>query len=139
MGAGYPSAVRWVRLLRSVVALGLSLGAASAHAQVTEPNGVQVPGVSSQSNETTLQSYFDGQNENIDALSQASAEPSVFSPLCDFTATLVLSQSQAQAGLAWYNVPASSSDAPSKFFRILPNTTSTGQVIAASDIRASTD
>jgi MYXO-CTERM domain-containing protein len=143
MGARYPSAFRrtWsAELLFCVVlTLGSSLGAPAAYAEVTEPNGVQVPGVSSQPSETTLQSYFDSQQERINALSEASVEPGVFSPLCDFTATLVLSQSQAQAGLAWYNVPTSATEAPSKFIRILPNTTTTGQVIAASDIRSSAD
>ncbi|MGC4090544.1 MAG: MYXO-CTERM sorting domain-containing protein [Polyangiaceae bacterium] len=106
---------------------------------MTEPNGLQVPGPSSLPSETTLQAFFDKEGENINALATASAEPGVFSPLCDFTAKLVMSQSNALAGLAWYNVPTSPTDAPAKFFRILPNTSTTGQSIAASEIRSSMD
>ncbi|MFZ5890805.1 MAG: DUF4114 domain-containing protein [Myxococcota bacterium] len=128
---------------RRLVAIGgvaaSGLVSLTVQAQVTEPNGTRVPGPSSQPNETTLQAYFDSQSENINALTEASAEPGVFSPLCDFTAKLVLSQSSAQAGLAWYNVPANPNEAPAKFFRILANTSTVGQTIAAADIRASTD
>ena len=111
--------------------------AALASAQVTEPNGARVPGPSSQPSETSLQAYFDSEHESIDALADASAEPGVFSPLCDFTAKLVLSQSSAEAGLAWYNVPPNPNQAPDNIFRILPNASTVGQTIAASDIRAS--
>ena len=31
-------------------------------------------------------------------------------PLCDFQATLVLSQSSAEGGLGWYNVPDATTD-----------------------------
>ena len=91
-----------------------------AFAQVTEPNGTVVPGVSSDANETTLQAYFDSQMETINARMEASAEPGVFSPLCNFTAKLVLSKSQAAAGLAWYNVPASPTAKPDKLYQLLP-------------------
>lgn len=109
-----------------------------AYAQVTEPNGTVVPGPSSQTNETTLQAYFDSQMERINARMEASADPGVFSPLCNFTATLVLSQSNAAAGLAWYNVPASPTAKPDELFQILPESSNaTGTVINATDIRAS--
>ncbi|HWA73425.1 MAG TPA: hypothetical protein VG937_13860 [Polyangiaceae bacterium] len=111
-----------------------------ADAQVTEPNGTVVPGPSSQANETSLQAYFDSQNEMINARMEASADPGVFSPLCNFTATLVLSQSNAAAGLAWYNVPASPTAKPDKLFQILPEANNpTGATINATDIRASAD
>ena len=79
---------------------------AGAQAQVVEPNGVSVP-VTLSNGETTLQAYFDSQMEGIDALKEANFVPGVFAPQCDFSATLVLSQSGAQAGIAWYNVPPS--------------------------------
>ena len=72
-----------------------------ARAQVVEPNGTSVPGPSSDPNETSLQSFFDKQGEAINAVKEASIEPGTFSPLCDFEAALVLSQSNAQAGIAW--------------------------------------
>jgi hypothetical protein len=128
-------------------ALALALGFLAAlsaprraQAQVTEPNGTVVPGPSSAASETSLQAYFDSQMETINARMEASAEPGVFSPLCNFTAKLVLSQSDAAAGLAWYNVPASPTAKPDKLFQLLPEASMvTGQVINASDIRASAD
>jgi hypothetical protein len=87
-------------LALALAIFGLFAAPRRAQAQVTEPNDTVVPGASSQSNETSLQAYFDSQMEMINARTEASAEPGVFSPLCNFTATLVLSQSQAEAGLA---------------------------------------
>ena len=132
---------------RSGFALSLALASLAvfaaprrADAQVTEPNGTVVPGPSSSATETSLQAYFDSQMEMINARMEASAEPGVFSPLCNFTAKLVLSQSNAAAGLAWYNVPASPTAKPDRLFQLLPEaSTVTGQVINASDIRASAD
>jgi hypothetical protein len=77
----------------------ITLFAVPAHAQVVEPNGISVP-VTVANGETTLQAYFDSQMEGIDALKEANAEPGVFAPQCDFSATLVLSQSGAQASAA---------------------------------------
>jgi hypothetical protein len=105
-------------------------------AQVVEPNGVVVPGPSSSMDETSLQSYFDAQTETIDAIAEASPEPGTFSPLCDFDATLVLSESNALAGIAWYNVPADPNESPATWYTIVPPGTPVGQVINASDIRS---
>jgi hypothetical protein len=105
-------------------------------AQVVEPNGVVVPGPSSSMDETSLQSYFDAQAETIDAIAQASPEPGTFSPLCDFDATLVLSESNALAGIAWYNVPADPNESPATWYTIVAPGTPVGQVINASDIRS---
>ena len=54
--------------------------------------------------------------------------PWVFLPLCDFAATLVLSESQAGGGLAWYNQPTSPTAAPT-FYQINPFPMAVGQVI----------
>ena len=43
----------------------------------------------------------------LEAVEEAAYEPGSFSPLCEFDATYVLGQSQGQAGMGWYNVPAS--------------------------------
>ncbi|HEX4477473.1 MAG TPA: hypothetical protein VH142_20425, partial [Polyangiaceae bacterium] len=104
-----------------------------ADAQVVEPNGVQVPGPSADPNETSLQSYFDTAGEKIDAVAQANTDPGVFSPLCNFTATLVLSQSSATAGLAWYNVPTDPTAVP-VVHPIGPAAATVGQVITSGDI-----
>jgi hypothetical protein len=114
-----------------VVAAWASAGV--ARAQVTEPNGVVVPVANPQ--EMNLQAYFDAQLEDIAAVRDAAVNPGVFLPLCDFQATLVLSQSQAAAGIAWYNVPASPTAAPAAVYTIIQPTTVTGQVITSSDVR----
>jgi MYXO-CTERM domain-containing protein len=124
---------KWLTL-PSVIAL-VALRPLPARAQVVEPNGVSVP-VTVANGETTLQAYFDSQMEGIDALKEANAEPGVFAPQCDFTATLVLSQSGAQAGIAWYNKPQSPTDAPTDVYTIVPAGTPVGQVITSADILA---
>jgi MYXO-CTERM domain-containing protein len=107
-------------------------------AQVIEPNGVAVPQPITM-DPVTLQQYFTSVNENINAVAQASITPATFMPLCDFQATLVLSQSNAQGGLGWYNLPDPTTD---------PNHTQTptvypigtfpmtvGQAVGSADIR----
>ena len=54
----------------------------------------------------------------------------MFLPLCDFSATLVLSESQARAGLAWYNQPAQPTGAPTPLHPIGPAVLAVGQVIS---------
>jgi len=122
----------------SVFALAAWLSTGTALAQVIEPNGLAVPVVDPQSNEVTLQSYFDGRMpaEPIDALREASPEPATFSPRCGFEAELVLSESSARAGLAWYNVPSDPNSAPDRIFVIMEETTETGAVVSSSQIRS---
>jgi len=139
------------RRLFRILATGLpalTLGIAfDARAAVTEPNGTQVPclppapggtGCSLQNNysETSLQAYFMSVNEPINALVDASATPAVFQPLCNFKATLVLKQSQATVGLAWYN-----QGTPSTIYPIIPVTKNAGatlgQVVSSADIASS--
>lgn len=113
------------KLLRSLVLAGSTLPfaaailfAATARAETTEPNGDVVPDILQADNplyqERTLQDYFDNTDpiESIDAVAAANREPGKFSPLCSFTAELVLSVSQAMAGIAWYNVNESDLTTP---------------------------
>ena len=73
--------------------------------------------------------------EPIDAIADASAEPGAFSPLCDFTATIVLAEAMSADGLSWYNVPASPTALPTPLYPIIPETTRvTGQIFTGSDI-----
>ncbi len=125
----------------ALAALALAFVCRSAVAQVVEPNGMAVPATVPGSTETTLQTYFTKTAmENINAVADASITPATFMPLCNFQATLVLSQSQANGGLGWYNVPDATAD---------PNHTQTptvypigifpmqlGAVVASSDIRS---
>src|SRR5262245_34360477 len=118
-----------------VVALLLCVAPGAALAQVREPNGVSAP-VAVTNGETSLQAYFDAQMEGINAVTEAAAEPGVFLPLCDFQATLVLSQSNAQAGLAWYNVPATPTEIPTTIYPIGQAAAVVGQVISSADVRS---
>jgi MYXO-CTERM domain-containing protein len=127
---------QWSAAIFGVTCLLTLLSAPGARAQVIEPNGVSVPGVSSNPSEVTVQSYFTQQGEMIDAVKEASTEPGTFSPLCDFEAALVLSESSAKAGIAWYNVPATATGAPSAVYMIVPPGTAVGQVISSGDIRS---
>jgi uncharacterized protein (TIGR03382 family) len=117
------------------MSIGLGLVALPAFAQVLEPNGVSVPATVN-NGEITLQSYLDSQMEGINAVADAQAEPGVFLPLCDFQAALVLSQSNAQGGLAWYNVPATPTETPATVYPIGSPAAVVGQVITSADVRS---
>lgn len=127
-----------MRSAATLLALFAWARVSSVAAQVIEPNGLAVPVQSPQSTEITLQDYFDGRMplEPIDAWREASAEPATFSPRCGFEAELVLSQSSARAGLAWYNVPADPSGAPATIYQIMEETTQTGAIVSSSQIRS---
>jgi MYXO-CTERM domain-containing protein len=105
-----------------------------ARAAVIEPNGTSVPGPSSNPSEMTLQAYFDSVGESINAVKDASTDPGVFLPLCDFKATLVQSQSSAAAGIDWYNQPAP--PPAGTLYPIGPTVLTVGQTITSADIRS---
>ncbi|HTB59467.1 MAG TPA: DUF4114 domain-containing protein [Polyangia bacterium] len=123
------------RLAFAVLALALVCRAAAA--QVIEPNGTSVPGPTT--DPISLQQYFTSVGENINAVANASVKPDTFLPLCNFQAALVLSQSSAAGGLAWYNVPDAATDpnhtATPTVNLINPFPMNVGQVIASADIR----
>jgi MYXO-CTERM domain-containing protein len=116
-----------------------------AAATVTEPNRQVVPilhpTTPADYKETSIQDYFNANGEtNIDAVVSARQEPGKFSPLCSFDATLVLSESNAACGIAWYNVnEADPTWVPSQYnvdyFPILDPSTSTSATFKAADIR----
>ncbi|MET0387903.1 MAG: hypothetical protein ABW321_18165 [Polyangiales bacterium] len=126
------------RIGRLGLVWAVACSAGLAHAQVIEPNGLMVPVPPTTANESSLQSFFDTRMppEPIDAVAEASAEPSTFSPRCGFQAELVLSQSSAPAGLAWYNVPADPTAAPDAVYLIVPETTQPGAMISSNQIRS---
>ena len=109
----------------------------NADAQVIEPNGVIVPGEPENDTEVPLWTFFETEGESIDAIANASIEPGTFSPRCDFEATLVLSESSASAGLAWYNVPDDPNQAPVELYELVAPTTEAGTVIMSADILTS--
>ncbi|HEY7376549.1 MAG TPA: MYXO-CTERM sorting domain-containing protein [Polyangia bacterium] len=99
-----------------------------------EPNGVSVPATVN-NGEITLQAYFNSVGEMINAVSDASTDPGAFLPLCDFQATLVLSQSGAQGGIAWYNTTAGATGTPANVYQIGGFPLTVGVTITSTDVR----
>jgi hypothetical protein len=110
------------------------LATALAGSAVTQPNGVQVPRQLTVG-ETTLWDYFAAEGETIDPVQDASTDPAVFSPLCDFTATLVLQETNMQSTLEWYNPPTSPTAAPTQVYLAVPPQPQPGTVFSGNDIR----
>jgi len=123
----------------ALAALALTMAGRAASAAVVEPNGTSVPAATT--DPISLQQYFTSVNETINAVANASITPATFMPLCNFQATLVLSQSSASGGLAWYNVPDSATDpnhtATPTIYQIGPFPMTIGTAVASSDIRSS--
>jgi hypothetical protein len=94
--------MRFRRSIAPLVSLLALLVPSASLAQVTLPNGLVVPRDSA-NGETQLYSMFEMRGEPIDWINDADRTPDVFSPLCDFTATLVLKQSASVLGVGWYN------------------------------------
>ena len=128
---------RWGKVRRSLIVWGaLTVAPWSAHAQVTEPNGLRVPATCPAS-EICLQTYFNGLNppDAINALNEASVNPGTYSPPCTFTAELVLSQAANAAGLAWYNVPADPTSKPAAVYALVPESAMVGTKVTSTTIR----
>ena len=121
----------------ALVTLGVGLCfSPRARAAVTEPNGTVVPIAGT--DQTSLQAYFTAEGETINAVADAAAEPGAFSPTCDFTATLVLKQSQATCGIAWYNTTAGAvGPVPLANVYIIANPAPLNQTITSAEIRTS--
>lgn len=95
------------------------LSAAPAHATVTQPDGLIVP-IDSKPMSAEVQIYEAFKPSDIAAglrfQEDADTSPETFSPLCSFTAELLLKESASTLGVGWYNVipgattPPASSD-----------------------------
>lgn len=116
-----------VTRLPLVALLLLLVGAPSlAAAQITQPNGNVYP-VDSDNMETQLYTLFTNRGEAVDWVNDASEQPNAFSPLCDFTATLVLKQSSSTLNVGWYNVTGTQ-PTPSQIYPIFPAPLGNGSV-----------
>jgi len=118
--------------------LSSALWSSPSRAAVTEPNGVVVP-VMSSSGGVYLGDWFTQQGEMLDAVNDASAVPGAFSPLCDFSATLVLHDSSAKAGVSWYNTTAGAMGplTTDDVWPIVSPGTAVGTTVTSADIRSS--
>ncbi|MCB9597719.1 MAG: hypothetical protein H6719_33690 [Sandaracinaceae bacterium] len=110
--------------------------AAPVSAQVTLPNGMVVP-VDSMNGEIQLDAFFASRGEPIDWISDARNVPDTFSPLCDFTAALLLHEAGASLGVGWYNVVPGATAAPtaSEIYQIVPPGAAVGTTITGATIR----
>ncbi len=124
-----------MKLSRAAVIVLLLSTAAPVSAQVTLPNGLVVPRDSA-NGETQLYTLFSSRSEPIDWVAEARATPDVFSPLCGFTATLVLKQSASVLGVGWYNVVPGASTPPTEIYEIVPPGAAVGTMVTGADIRA---
>ena len=113
-----------------------ALGAAPARAATMEPNGTVVPR-DSMNGEVQLFTYFNQAGEAIDYIADSNTKPEVFSPLCGFTAKLVLKQSASSLGVAWYNAdPAALAPPPAnQLYPVVPAGSPVGTTINGTDIR----
>ena len=116
----------------------LTAAEGTANATVTEPNGLAVPGPSSVSTEIPLSTLFQQRNEAINWQTDAHSTPDIFSPLCDFTASLVLKQSGSNYAVGWYNVVANATNPPSALdiYTIVPVGSPVGTTISGATIRS---
>ncbi len=118
------------RVAAAMLVSGLSTWSATAHAGVAEPNGLAVPQPISgdapyqtSAGSLTLQGLFASRNEQIDWQLDASNSPSVFSPLCGFTGTLVLRGGGCKVDFGWYNVdPSNVPPTDAQIYTLVPKT-----------------
>ncbi|MCA9579747.1 MAG: hypothetical protein H6726_14800 [Sandaracinaceae bacterium] len=130
----------FVRAARLPLLMSLVLASPVAvSAQITQPDGNVYP-VDSGS-EVQLFTLFSNRGETIDYINDASEQPNAFSPLCDFTATLVLKQSSSTLNVGWYNVTGTAPTA-SEIYPIFANPLTSGSVgvtVTGQTIRESDD
>jgi hypothetical protein len=108
----------------------------SASALVTQPNGSIMP-VDSANGEIQLYSLFDSLGEPIDYQQDGGTTPATFSPLCDFTATLVLSETSSVLAVGWYNVDPNAVAPPpdAQIHVIVAAGSPVGTIVTAADIK----
>src|SRR5690242_464363 len=116
-----------MNLTQSLKKLSLVVGlvaiSTGARAAVTQPNGLQVPIVNMDEDNyavtlapagrhVTLPMFFTARGETINYSTDAHTTPTVFSPRCNFTGTLVLHGGNCNMDFGWYNVDPNSSTPP---------------------------
>ncbi|XXT15865.1 MopE-related protein [Sorangium sp. So ce429] len=123
--------------LAALGALSLGLSSLPASAVITQPNGEIMPR-DSMNGEVQLYTLFTRREEAIDYRADGNTEPATFSPLCGFTAELVLSQTGARLGVGWYNVDPAATAPPARadIHEIVPAGSPVGAVITSADIRS---
>ena len=115
--------------------------AGAANATVTEPDGKVVPIDSTKPpyNNTEVQIYnvLQMRDAALDWQTDSDTRPETFSPLCSFTAELILKQTASNLGIGWYNVNMSSQSPPAytDIYQIIPPSSPVGTKVTGQSIK----
>lgn len=111
--------------------------ALGVRADVTLPNALVVPRDSA-NGEVQLYTFFTNQGEAIDWQKDAHDVPDTFSPLCEFTATLLLHEAGADLGVGWYNVVPGAVTPPTEaeIYQVVAPGAPIGSTVSGTSIRA---
>lgn len=104
-----------------------------AQAEVRQPSGEIVPR-DSMNGERQLYSLFSSRGEAIDFRADAQSTPDTFSPLCEFTATLLLAETGSSSAVGWYNVQ-DRAPTDAEIYEIVPAGAPVGTEIRGASIR----
>ena len=101
-----------------------------------QPSGVVMP-IDSMNGEIQLFTLFASRGEPIDYRVDATSTPGVFSPRCDFSATLVLSETGTRFAVGWYNTDgATTLPGPADINVVVRVGTPVGAAITGAEIRS---
>jgi MYXO-CTERM domain-containing protein len=122
----------WTTALAAVAAL-----CATAQAEVVLPSGQTVP-IASGGGEVQVSALLAGRGEALDWIVDAHATPDTFSPLCGFSASLLLHEAGSNYGVGWYNVVPNASAAPPvlEIYQVVAPGAAVGSVVTGASIRS---
>lgn len=112
--------------------------ASVAHATVTEPNGLVVPiDSTAATKEVQIFTVLQQRDSALDWQKDSDTQPEVFSPLCSFTAELILKQTGSNLGIGWYNVDKTTNTPPpyNQIYQIIPPSSPVGTKITGKSIK----
>jgi MYXO-CTERM domain-containing protein len=109
----------------------------TAQALVTQPNGLVVPRDSANGEVQVYTLLNQREMGAVDWQKDSNTTPDVFSPLCGFTAELVLRQTASSLAVGWYNVDPARTVAPtlSEIHQVIPAGSPVGTKITGTSIR----
>jgi MYXO-CTERM domain-containing protein len=108
----------------------------NALALVTQPNGTAVP-IDSMNGETQIYTMLKNREPGVDWQKDSNTTPDVFSPLCGFTAELVLRQTGSSLAVGWYNIDPARTAAPTtaEIYQVIAAGSPVGTKITGASIR----
>ena len=111
----------------------------AAFATVAQPNGLVVP-LDSKNGEVQIYTMLQTREPGVNWQTDSNTTPEVFSPLCDFTAELVLRQTGSNLAVGWYNVDPARTVAPAltEIYQVIPKSSPVGTKITGATIRGDT-